>query len=286
MVLPDVRRVSVLTLSRVRDRRRLLLAFALALVIHAIVLRFLPRRPDDVAPESTQIVEHVTITKRTPPPTPAPLATPDVTPQPIHSIAAHIEVFAPAPRAAAPVRKQHGGEAAHLHVVHATPPPIPLHPKSVSFAHNQGPGINNGGLGSGAGAGIGVGGDAGTGSGVAGVGTGNGSDAATQPCGYVDFESVDQEVRNGKEYVWLKITLHLRDGEAVTDDLGWPFIYAGDRDNPFSATNASKTDFDTPMQPPPPDFDVVANQQHATVLALRETGADGYTNLAPCPGQN
>ena len=282
MVLPNVRRLPVITRLAGNGRRRLLLAFTLAIVLHAIVAAFLraPQQPIQQEPPTT---EHVTITKRVPTPTPRPVAR--ITPQPHASIAARIAVYNPAPKAAAPVRTTHGGLAAHKHAVLATPPPLPVHPRHVSFAQNTGAGSNNGGAGTGAGAGVGAGGDAGTGSGVGGIGSGNGSDASTQPCGYVEFTLSHEEVRAGKEYDWVRILVHLRDGDTVTDELGWPFVYAGDADNPFSKQNENTPNFTMTMQPPPPDYDLEGQQQEATVLAVERTGPDGYTLLDPCPGQ-
>ena len=83
----------------------------------------------------------------------------------------------------------------------------------------------------------------------------------------------------------MTVSIQLRDGETVTDDLGWPFVYADDADNPFSPQNENNPDVTTTMQPPPPDYDLEALQKPATVLAVRHTGPDGYTLLDPCPGQ-
>ncbi|HTV74412.1 MAG TPA: hypothetical protein VME66_12020 [Candidatus Acidoferrales bacterium] len=284
MVLPNVRRLPVVERFVANSRRRLLLAFFLAIALHAIAGVFFSTVPQPVAEIDRTISERVTIVQRTPAPTPAPRPTPPVTPPPRASIAPVFAVYAPAPKAAAPMRKTRGGLAAHRHLSLVTPPPVPLHPQRVSFAENTGAGVADGGMGVGAGVGVGSGGDAGTSSGVAGVGEGTGSDAATAPCGYVEFEATHQERRSGKEYVWVEILVHLRNGETVTDDLGWPFVYANDAQNPFSAQNDSNPNFTTTMQPPPPDYDLETEQKPATVLAVRRTGPDGYTLLDPCPG--
>ena len=101
----------------------------------------------------------------------------------------------------------------------------------------------------------------------------------------MEFKPLRQIQRADKLYVWVQIIVHLRSGESVADDLHWPFVYAGDADNPWSPRNLRNPHFQTVMQLPPPDFDVEAEQEPATVLAVRQTGPDGFTLLEPCPEQ-
>jgi hypothetical protein len=270
-ILPERRAVSCLALSFVWGisvvvdddyRSRLTIAFVLALGLHIVAFWFFPvqRR---AAPEEGTLAERVSIAKRNP------------TPKPIVRINPQTR---PAPKAFAPIRKRHGGKASpHKHVARIVPR---AKPRPISFAKNKGAGI----------AGLSVGATTGLGVGYGGAGRGiedNGrGDGATAPCGFVEFKPLRQENKGGKRYIWVQILVHLRNGEIIADDLQWPFVYAGDADNPWSARNVRNPDFQTVMQPPPPDFNLEAEQAPATVLAIRQTGPDGFTLLKPCPDQS
>jgi hypothetical protein len=272
-LLPDCRAVSGLALSFVRGisvvvdndyRSRLTIAFVLAVGLHGIAFWCFPAQRR-VLPETGILSEPVTIAKR-------------------KIVRKPIALVKPQPRlaskAVAPLRKRHGGKASpHIHIAQLAPR---AKPRPVSLAKNIGRGVAGAGVGGAIGVGVGSGGEGGVGSGVEGNGPG---DAATAPCGFVEFKPLRQETTGGKHYVWVQILVHLRDGEIIADDLQWPFVYAGDVDNPWSARNAGNPDFQTVMQLPPPDFNLEAEQAPATVLAVRQTGPDGFTLLKPCPDQ-
>jgi len=262
LALSFVRGISVVVDSDYRPR--LTLAFVLAVTLHIIGSWFFPAQ-QHVPPQASILSERVIIAKRTPAPKPL----------------ARVELPArPASKAVAPLRKRHGGKASpHVHIVQIAPRAKP-HP--VSLAKNKSRGVAGSGVGAATGLGVGSGGEGGVASGVEGNGLGDG---ATAPCGFVEFKPFRQETKGAKQYVWVQILVHLRDGEIIADDLQWPFVYAGDADNPWSARNAGNPDFQTVMQPPPPDFNLEAEQAPATVLAVRQTGPDGFTMLKPCPGE-
>lgn len=262
MALSFVRSISVVVDNDYRPR--LTIAFVLAAGLHCLAFWFFPAQ-QRVLPQPSILSERVSIEKRKTMPKPITI----VKPRP------HL-----ASKAVAPLRKRHGGKASpHIHIAQIAPRAKP-HP--VSLAKNIGRGVAGLGVGGTAGGGVGTGGEGGVGSGVEGNGRG---DAATAPCGFVEFKPLRQEIKGGKHYVWVQILVHLRDGEIIADDLQWPFVYAGDADNPWSARNAGNSEFQTVMQPPPPDFNLEAEQEHATVLAVRQTGPDGFTLLKPCPDQ-
>ncbi len=241
-------------------RARILLAFALAVALHALAVSFVPRtEPHPEEPERV-IAERVTLTHATPTPTPTP-PPPPPTPPPTPR---------PAP-AVGPTNRPHGGKAAPLHAAPHTKPftfkPLPATPATPG----TGIGFAGAGEGTGGGPGVGSGGDNGVG------------DGDNAPCGFVEFKPLRRAPYHGKRRVWVEITIHLRNGENVVDNLGWPFVYAGDADDPWSRRNINNPEFVTVMQLPPPGYDLAAKQLPATVLAVRETGPDGYTTLAPCP---
>jgi hypothetical protein len=276
LALPLIRSLSVVV---DRDYRpRLAIAFILAAGLHIIAFWFFPAQ-QRAAPEEAAVSERVSISKRKPTPKPVPYAKP----QSRRTLAPRVALYHPAPKAVAPIRKKHGGKASpHKRLAQLAPR---AKPRPVSFAKNRGLGIAGLGIGGTSGLGVGSGGEGGIGSGVGGSGRGNAGDASAAPCGFVEFKPLRQESKGGKLYIWVQILVHLRNGETAVDDLHWPFVYAGDADNPWSKQNIRNPDFQTVMRLPPPDFNLEAEQEPATVLAVRQTGPDGFTSLEPCPEQ-
>jgi hypothetical protein len=248
--------------------------------LHLLISGFFPPQQQR-APQERIITERISVSKRKP--VPKIIAHVKPAPRAYHTIVPRIVIYHPAPKAVAPIHKRHGGKASpHKHLVriipHATPRPI-------SLAQNKSIGVTNGGAGPANGLNEGIGGEAGSDTGQQGKGRSNAADSATAPCGFVEFKPIQQEMRKGQEVVWVQIIVHLRNGEILIDDLHWPFVYAGDADNPWSARNLRNPNFQTTMQLPPPDFNLEAEQESATVLAVRQTGPDGFTLLEPCPEQ-
>jgi hypothetical protein len=245
-------------------------------------------RPEVAKPQDRVVAQIVRIEKRPPPtPRPTPHPTPRLTPTPAprYTLAPRVAVRAPAPRAAATPHRKVGGAAARKHL--ATPQPRVPSPRPKppqSLAQGTHAGVQNGGSGTGAGAGAGDSGAGGSGTGSAGTGNGTGGNADTAPCGYVTFfGKYDHSDRGGTRYVHVRIEVTLRNGTVLSDELHWFFVYPNERSDPFATLNA-RADLPTPMQLPPPGFDM-SRQQPATVFALQHTTPDGYTTLPACPGQ-
>ncbi len=269
-------------LGRLDHRRRLFLALAIAVALHCIAAGFVPwRSPRPPEPEAV-ISQQITIESR-PKPTPRPAATAHATPRPNASIAPRVSVRAPAPRAAAPRKATHGGQASRR-ILHATPPPHAPPAARPAIALGPGAGVANGGTGTGAGAGNGSGGDAGAATGTGGEGNGNGGETDTTPCGYVEL--VGHHTfgwKNAAHFRDVSIVIHLRNGETVEDDLHWPFAFASDDEDPWSNKNLKKADLTALLQLPPPGYDLAGRQKPATVFAVEQTGPDGRTRLRECP---
>jgi hypothetical protein len=269
-------------LGRLDHRRRFWFALAVAFAIHLIAAGFIPRRHAGPAQPETVVSQVITLAVR-PSPTPKPAPVTHATPRPRASIAPKVSVRAPAPRAAAPRKKTHGGLAARR-ILHATPPPHAPPAAKAAIAKGPGTGVANGGAGTGAGAGGGTGGDAGTATGTGGEGTGNGGETDTTPCGYVELIGHHTFGWKGSAHFRdVSIVIHLRDGETVADDLHWPFAYANDDDDPWSTRNMKKADLTALLQLPPPGYDLAGRQKPATVFAVEQTGPDGRTLLRDCP---
>jgi hypothetical protein len=267
------------SLGRLDHRRRLLFAFAVAIALHNIVFALIPHRHQRSTEPERIVSQRITIAAR-PTPTPKP-APPRATPRPRASIAPKVTVRAPAPRAAAPRATTHGGEASHR-IVHATPRPHPATRSAI--ARGAGAGVASGGAGTGAGAGSGAGGDAGTAGGSGGAGNGTGGESDTAPCGFVEL--IGHRTfgwNNGAHFREVSIVIHLRSGEVVEDDLHWPFAYANDDEDPWSARNLKKADMTALLQLPPQGYDLEGKQKPATVFAVQQTGPDGRTRLRDCP---
>ncbi len=263
-----------------RDGRvRAASAVAGALAIHAVLFAVL-RDPVPPAAARTTPSQTIAIVMRTPAPTPRPTPNPTpppvVTPPPKATPTPVVAVRAPAPRAAAPVRKHVGGAAAPKHVV--------VHKAKAAVAVSVAPGIAHGvapgGTGTGAGPGAGDGGLAGTASGVAGTGTGNGALANTAPCGDVDLIPRETTyMRDGTVHQTVEVEIRLKDGTVEDGTFPYPFVFAGEAANPFEHTSAL-VDGGVPVQMPPPGTDV-ANASLAVRTVIEHT--DRTTGKAKLP---
>jgi hypothetical protein len=91
---------------------------------------------------------------------------------------------------------------------------------------------------------------------------------------------------DGAHYRHIRLSVHLSNGEIVTDDLHWAFFYPSEAADPFSKVHVNDSDFPTLLQRPPEGFNLESEQNPATVFAVQHTNANGYTDLHLCPGQS
>ncbi|MEO6991766.1 MAG: hypothetical protein ABI346_01490 [Candidatus Baltobacteraceae bacterium] len=285
-------------------RRRMTLAFGLAIAFHEVLAGFVPSPAAKPEPTPRIIAERFSMVRRprpTPKPTPRPTAvpTPRATPPPTPPARAshspRVVRVAAAPKLAAPKRKRHGGAAAP----HADRPIVVRRPKELALITpapiraassrqaGKAAGVAGGGIGAGAGPGAGNGGEAGNGAtdGRGGNAAGTGLGSPSSPCGHPLFFGLRNHYRDGKFYEDVRIIIPLRDGRIVQDDLHWPWIYASEAANPWSDQNIrDEPDAPAAMQTPPPGYDLAAQQKPETAIAIKYTGHDGWTTLPDCPG--
>ncbi len=255
--------------------RRLALAFALAAALHVVAIGAFVRLPATHGREPNPNAEIVTLAFRqkptpapilatTPSPTPQPTAVP---PTPVPHAARHVSV-----KAAALHRVRAGGFARR--VAQAAPGRgVPAPRYAATAPGNEAP--------AGSGDGVGIGKDGGASAGGAGDG-GSSDGSAAAPCGVVVInETGTQPLPNGGHTASIRIDVSMSDGSVVSDDLGWPFVYARDADDPFTpAGEAAKTPI--LLQLPPPGYSL-ARQKPATAFAVAHTDRDGYSDLKDCP---
>lgn len=77
-----------------------------------------------------------------------------------------------------------------------------------------------------------------------------------------------------------KVTL--RDGSVTIGKFPWPFLYPGEKLNPFTHDELVTDHNGVPVQPPPPGTDI-ASLPAAVQIVLKHTDlATGYTSLPTC----
>lgn len=260
------------------NRRRLVLAAALAVALIEIVVMSIPSRTYTAPAEQ---IERVTIAKFTHiehrvKPTPKP--TPQPTPKPIvHArVVAETHVQPRVVNPGAPSQKQHVRRVASARPLvrtkyHSKPATIHVPTGGHGAGTSTVAKVETGGVGPG---GIG------TGESGSGQGTG-GAPAAHEPCGYVDFAptnnaTVDQ--RTGRVWEYVAIIVHFPDGSEQSVDLDYPFYYSSESADPFLKGHEN---IDATFQFPPPDK---APDEPALVrYVIDHTRPDGYTTLRDCP---
>jgi len=90
---------------------------------------------------------------------------------------------------------------------------------------------------------------------------------------------------DGSHSATVRLDVTLSDGTSVSDDLGWPFLYRHDVDDPFTDEGLTAG---TPvlLQLPPPGYDLAGRQKPATIFAVKHTDRRGFTDLKDCPTAN
>ncbi len=254
------------------DKRRLLLAFALAIGLHEILAGLIPGTPR--ASTQRELVTHVqlahiSVATPTPPPTPTPPR------------ASRMRTIAPAETHV--VRNTTTGVQARTEIVRragaARPkPPVFSHAKPIWD-------IPVGAAGAGAGNRAGAGGGSGiSGSGAGNRGSGNGAAGGSEPCGFVEFSDPHGsrfDPRTRGFWVDIRLSVHFPDGHADSLLLDYPWYYADEASNPWSNQNLNDPKFPTTFQSPPADK--LASEPALVQYVIAHTGPGGYTLLKDCP---
>ncbi|MGH7661295.1 MAG: hypothetical protein ACRENA_10335 [Vulcanimicrobiaceae bacterium] len=274
-------------------RRRLLIALALAVAVHEIVigaggfLRF-PEAREPSSPQRVILIER-RVAVVTPAPTPTPTAPPRVTPAPKRAVAA--------PRATMLARTRSGGSRGgpklEIHtpklVHHNTPMPVVRateQPSKKLIAQTGSGATPAPGIGSSSGIGTGQGAGAGSQQGPGGGtgGTGSGSQNSDAPCGEPLFYGLHAQFnpKDGSFDEAVRVQLRLSNGQTVTGEFHYPWHYASERENPFSPNYGGSPDDAIPAKLPPPGFDL-SKEPLAVQLTLQKTLPNGRTLFQPCP---
>ena len=281
-------------MTRVFHPRRWLIAIALSIFVHEIVIALAGLHVTHARPQADQVIERIAIERRptpspkpspspTPAPTPKPAVTPTVppkaTPMPV-VVRKENGASARAPRRA----KRGGSEATHRTIV-AKRSNIPAPPAH----HGTGVGAAPGGIGAGAGPGNGNGGNNGTGAGAGTGNQGNGANGAFNAniiCGFVDFTPKGApHYRNGAASEVVDATVHFADGHTERARFPYPWVYQnGEHDDPWSSTNLRNENFEVLVQFPPAGFALSADDTYVKYILDHSDPRNGLTPLPPCPG--
>ncbi len=237
--------------------RRLAVAFAFALVLHAIAFALIPRQNAMEAPHEA-IVARVTLVRITHTPSPRPSPTP-------HAVIA--KAIVPAGVRARVEQIKHAGAR------RPTPPKVVYAtPDAAIPTGGEGAGAQNG-----AGAGS-LSATTGNGNGTGVAGNGNGS--GTVPCGAVDFEAIGEAKYNPDTGTYerkITATVYYADGSSERIALDWPWQYKSEADDPFNSDSAY-----VPFQFPP--VDQRASEPPPIQYIIAHTRPNGTTMLSDkCP---
>lgn len=247
-------------------RRRLVVAFAIAIALEEIFAGLVPLRSlTFVNQEQPEILTIAKLTRIELRPTPKPkvrvhvIAPTNVQPKVVNpgkpSENQHVRRVASARPL---VRTRYHSAPAHIHV------PTGGHGAGTSKTATA----NTGGVGPG-----------GTGTGESGAGTGTGgAPAAHEPCGYVEFVPYDAptiDSSTGRVLEHITMTVHFPDGTTQGVDLDYPFSYPSTTVDPFRIVNAKEATFQFPP--------AGTSQPDLVQYVMQHTSADGYTKLKPCP---
>lgn len=268
--------------AKAAARRRLVLAFALALAVHEIAAGVFPWHRSTI-PQAP--VEKITLARITriehrvrPTPKPTPRPTPKPTPKPI----VHAKVIAPTQVKTRVVNPGRPSEHQHVKRIASARPLVRTKHHSKPATIHVPMGGHGAGTSTTAKADTGGVGPGGTGTGVSGNGQGTGgAPAAHEPCGYVEFLPQQQpriDQSTGRIWEYVAIRVHFPDGTSETLNLDYPFYYAQQADDPFlpGHDNVPAT-----FQFPPPGQR--ASEPPLVQYVMAHTSSDGYTLLQECP---
>ncbi|HEX3467461.1 MAG TPA: hypothetical protein VHT05_05215 [Candidatus Elarobacter sp.] len=266
-----------------RYRDRLIVAVAIAIAFHEILLSFLqspaPASNDESAAPATRIA-----IERRPSPTPRPTPRPTPTPRPVEPTPPPHQT--PPPRSTPSPSRQIAGRAkgkpAHRHGGGAHKA-VPRMATTGHYAAPQAGGVGTAPApGNGAVPVPGAGGQNGPGTGD--QGNGNGAVNADTPCGVVDFiPYAAPKYSNGTASEPIEAKVTFPDGHRETARFPYPWVYPdGEHTDPWSDTNLKDPNFVTTLRLPPPGSDPSTFPPLIQYI-LKHTDPQGFTYLQPCP---
>jgi hypothetical protein len=254
-------------------RRRLLIAFGIAIAIHEIAAGLFPWQQHTIPPTPKEVITIAKITRIEHRATPKPKPTP----QPI----VHTKVIAETHVKPHTINPGNPSQQQHIKRIAQAAPTVHTRYHSKPVVHvptgAQGAGTSkkakalNGGIGTG-----------GTGTGESGTGTGTGgAPAAHEPCGYVDFQPTDNPIvdkSTGRIWEKIEMKVHFPDGSEQSVDLDYLWYYPSRTADPFMPENSN---IPTTFQSPPPDKR--DNEPPLVQYVIDHSSAEGYTKLRECP---
>ncbi len=260
--------------SKEANRRRLVIAFAVAIAVIEIAIIVIPMRGAMIPSEPERItIEKITRIEHRATPTPKPRPTPKPI---VHTkVVAQTQVQPRIVKPAAP---------AEHHVVRRVASARPrvhthFHKKPVTHVPTGGQGQGTSTVAKAVTGGVGPGGP-GTGQSGTGQGTG-GAPAAHEPCGYVDFAPNDNpttDPRTGRVWEYVSIIVHFPDGSEQSLNLDYPFYYKSEAEDPFIKGHDN---IPATFQFPPPKQE--SSEPPLVQYVVQHTTSDGYTLLHECP---
>jgi hypothetical protein len=254
-----------------KSKDRLILALAISIALHEIAAGLVPR--DLIAgPPSHELIAAARVTrisvKPTATPTPRPPA-PDRVKQRRTVVATR---FRPVPSS-----EQRPGRR------RATDRSASVAFRPTEFARSKPLWDTNAGAASGSSTPAQLGGQGGNGSGAAG--SGNDATTGEPPCGFVEFSDPHgsrYDRQTGGFYVDIRMSVHFADGSSQSLILDYPWYYASEAANPWSARNLKDPNFPTRFQPPP--VPKLVGEPPLVRYVIAHSTADGLTLLKDCPG--
>lgn len=116
---------------------------------------------------------------------------------------------------------------------------------------------------------------------------GDANDAASsdEPCGFVEFSDPHgsrYDRSTGGFYVDIRMSVHFADGSQQSLILDYPWYYASENANPWSAQNVKDPNFPTRFQSPPAAK--IGGEPALVQYVAQHSTADGMTLLHDCQG--
>jgi hypothetical protein len=257
-------------------RRRLLLAFAIAIALHEIAASAVPWHTQTLttSPIETLTIAKITRIERRVKPTPKPTPTPHPVVRTKIIAPTHVKPRIVSP--AAPSEHHHVKRVASARPLvhtkfHSKPATIHVPTGGHGAGTSRTAKAETGGIGPG-----------GTGTGESGTGAGTGgAPLAHEPCGYVDFEPIQEsrlDPATGRVWEFVSIVVHFPDGSEQSVPLDYAFYYPSEAVDPFLRGHEN---IPATFQFPPAGER--ANQPPLVQYVMQHTTSDGFTLLHECP---
>ena len=242
----------------------MVIAVAAALAIHEILAGLVPWRTSTIPPEQPETITIARLVRIEHKPTPKPVV--------------RVHVIAPANVQPKIINPGKPSENQHIRRIASARPLVHTRYHSAPARIHVPVGGHGAGTSKTATASTGGVGPGGTGTGESGQGTGTGgAPAASEPCGYVEFEPNDAMTTDSAGHVWEHITMvvHFPDRSTQSVDLDYTFYYPSVSVDPFRITTTKTATFQFPP--------AGSNNPALVQYVIDHTSPGGFTKLKDCP---